>query len=148
MTTIFEVAKNFLERDPNMSLKKLQKLCWYAYSWFIALNNEPDEKNLTLLFNDYAEAWVHGPVFRNLYTDAKYNNFSEVNDSAHISNIEIIAHLDEVWEVYGGFTGYELESITHQEKPWINARIGLSPSEPSSKIINNNDIFDEYLNRN
>ena len=86
MTTIFEVAKNFLERDPNMSLKKLQKLCWYAYSWFIALNNEPDEENLTLLFNDYAEAWVHGPVFRNLYTDAKYNNFSEVNNSARNSS--------------------------------------------------------------
>ncbi|SFE88703.1 Panacea domain-containing protein, partial [Peptostreptococcus sp. D1] len=74
MTTLFEVAKNFLDREPSMSLKKLQKLCWYAYSWFIALNNEPDEENLALLFNNRAEAWVHGPVFRDLYIDYRHSN--------------------------------------------------------------------------
>lgn len=147
MYTIFDVAKNFLEREPDMSLKKLQKLCWYAYSWYIALNNEPNEKNLLLLFNDEAEAWIHGPVFKNLYTDIRSNNSLETKNAKPISNIEILGHLNEVWNIYGSFTGYELESITQQEKPWINARTGLKPTEPSFKKINNYDVFEEYLNR-
>ncbi|WP_433966549.1 Panacea domain-containing protein [Tunturiibacter gelidiferens] len=28
--------------------------------------------------------------------------------------------LDEVWAVYGQFTASKLESMTHQEPPWIN----------------------------
>lgn len=141
MYTVFEIAKNFLEREPDTSLKKLQKLCWYAYSWYIALNN------LLLLFNDEAEAWIHGPVFRELYTDIRSNNSLETKNAKPISNIEILGHLNEVWNIYGSFTGYELESIIQQEKPWINARVGLKPTEPSFKKINNYDVFEEYLNR-
>lgn len=50
-TTIFEVAKNFIDREPDMTPKKLQKLCWYAYSWYIFLNNEPNDEKLELLFD-------------------------------------------------------------------------------------------------
>jgi uncharacterized phage-associated protein len=148
MSTLFEVAKNFLDREPNMSLKKLQKLCWYAYSWYIALNNEPDETNLTLLFEGYAEAWVHGPVFSDLYADYRHSNMSQINAAKDICDKEIISHLNEIWDVYGGYNGYELESLTHQELPWLNAREGLRPSQPSKNRINERDVFEEYLNRN
>jgi putative prophage protein (ps3) len=148
MTTLFEVAKNFLERDPSMSLKKLQKLCWYAYSWFIALNNEPNDSNLELLFDGYAEAWVHGPVFRELYFDVRHDNRNKLNSADLIDDPEIVEFLDEVYRVYGSFTGNDLESITHQEYPWKNAREDLKPSVPSTRRINNRDIFQEYLDRN
>ena len=36
MTTIYEVAKYFLSLD-DMTHKKLQKLCYYAQAWFLAL---------------------------------------------------------------------------------------------------------------
>ena len=147
MYTIFDVAKNFLEREPDMSLKKLQKLCWYSYSWYITLNNEPNEKNLELLFDGEAEAWIHGPVFRDLYIDIRSNDSLKTKNAKPVSNIEILGHLNEVWNIYGSFTGYELESITQQEKPWINARADLKPTEPSFKKINNYDVFEEYLNR-
>lgn len=147
MYTVFEIAKNFLEREPDMLLKKLQKLCWYAYSWYIALNNEPNEKNLLLLFNGEAEAWIHGPVFRELYTDIRSNNSLETKKAKPVSNLETLKLLNEVWNIYGSFTGYELESIAQQEKPWINARANLKPIEPSFKKINNYDVFEEYLNR-
>lgn len=57
MYSIFQVAKWFLDKDLNMSAKKLQKLCWYAYSWYIALNNEPNDSTLNSLIDDKAEAW-------------------------------------------------------------------------------------------
>lgn len=148
MTTLFDVAKNFFDRNPDMSLKKLQKLCWYAYSWFIALNNEPDDDDFELLFEGYAEAWVHGPVFRELYIDFRHDNSNKLNSAKLIDDSETIEFLDEVYRVYGSFTGNDLESITHQEYPWKNARGDLKPSQPSTNRINNRDIFQEYLDRN
>lgn len=55
--------------------------------------------------------------------------------------------LNQVWEVYGKFNGNELESITHQEKPWIEARKGLLPLDRSSTTIDNRIIFEYYFNR-
>lgn len=150
MTTLFEVARNFLEREPNMSLKKLQKLCWYAYSWFIALNNDPEETNkceLVKLFDNRAEAWVHGPVFKTLYTDYRYRDKFEINNANEIKDKEIISHLDDIWNVYGGYNGNELESLTHQETPWKMARGDLKTSEPSINLIDETYVFEEYLNR-
>lgn len=148
MLTVFDIAKNFYNRESDMSLKKLQKLCWYAYSWYIALNNEPDEENLELLFNSRAEAWIHGPVFRDLYDDFRHNDCDKLKSSNTDLNSEIIYFLDEVYRVYGSYTGYQLESIAIQESPWKNARGDLRPSQPCTNYIDEKDVFEEYLNRN
>jgi hypothetical protein len=45
-----------------MSAKKLQKLCWLAYSWYIVLNYSLEEENEEIihLFEDSAaEVRVH-----------------------------------------------------------------------------------------
>ena len=55
--------------------------------------------------------------------------------------------LNQVVEVYGNFNGNELESICHQEFPWINARNGLSKYEPSNELIKDKDIFMCYAER-
>lgn len=147
MYTIYEVARNFYDRDRSMSLKKLQKLCWYAYSWYVALNNEPCEDDFHRLFNERAQAWVHGPVFPVLYEDFKCNNSIKMNSANIISNSEVLSFLDEVYKVYGDFSGDELESITLQEEPWIRARRELPAYEPCTNFINDKDIFKEYLDR-
>ncbi|MBS1456852.1 MAG: DUF4065 domain-containing protein, partial [Clostridium sp.] len=48
----------------SMSNKKLQKICYYIYSWYLTLYNH---KIAPLKF----EAWVHGPVSRELYNQYK-----------------------------------------------------------------------------
>lgn len=150
--SIFDIAKWFLSKN-SMSHKKLQKLCWYAYSWFIALNYNPEDGEdgdiENILFSDaLPEAWVHGPVFNSLYSDYKYENYYKT-DSCSIDNFdqEIIKFLDDVWEVYGENTGDELEMISHQELPWINARNGVAAFEASRNKIDLTDIFIEYLPR-
>ena len=54
--------------------KKLQKLVYYAYSWFIALNNENVNKIDSVLFDESPKAWIHGPVFKTLYNE--YHSFT------------------------------------------------------------------------
>lgn len=90
---------------------------------------------------------VHGPVFKELYIDYKHFNYEKTFASKSINNSEDVAFLEQVYEVYGKCNGYELESISHQELPWINARKGYSLTEACSNVINDKDIFTEYLQR-
>lgn len=54
---------------------------------------------------------------------------------------------NQVIEIYGGYNGNELESINHQEKPWLNARKRLAMYEPSHNKISDRDIFECYSER-
>lgn len=52
--------------------------------------------------------------------------------------------LNQVLGAYGDFNGNELESITHSELPWIEARKGLRPMDSSSVVIKTESIFEYY----
>ena len=54
------------EHGDQITPLKLQKLVFYADAWYMALNNDRE-----LIPNQF-EAWVHGPVVRELY-----NRFSD-----------------------------------------------------------------------
>ena len=60
--TSLVIAKYFLTKK-SLTPKKIQKLVYYAYSWFIALNNQSENQISNFLFNEEPEAWIHGPVF-------------------------------------------------------------------------------------
>src|SRR5690625_3571632 len=137
--TVFDVANFFLSRnEENMTHKKLQKLCYYAYSWSLALRNK-------YLFEEEFQAWVHGPVSPTLYR--KYKTFGwqpiPTTESPDFEEEELEV-LEEVYRTYGQFTGDELESLTHAEKPWIEARDSLAPYEPSRNSLNPNLIKEYY----
>ncbi|WP_101508556.1 Panacea domain-containing protein [Paraclostridium sordellii] len=130
MFSVFDIANYFLSKEP-MTNKKLQKLCYYAQAWYLALHKEP-------LINSSFEAWVHGPVSRDLYS--KYKNFRANLIPLNIKNIpglneDIIDHLETVFNTYGGFNGDELEILTHSEDPWIKARLGYEEWEPCNVEI-------------
>ena len=146
--TIFDVAEWFLFQE-SMTHKKLQKLCYYAYSWFIYLNNDDYNNIQNRLFNYIFEAWVHGPVNRELYNKYSDYGWQEIPKKDEFPNNlnNLNEYLQSIWQVYGGYNGDQLESISHQEKPWQNARIGLEPYESSNKKISEIDMFMEYATR-
>ena len=47
----------------------------------------------------------------------------------------------------GGLDAYTLELLTHREDPWINARKGLAVGEPSSTVIDEDDMRRFYRSR-
>ncbi len=124
MASIFDVANYFLYRsneseECTITPLKLQKLCYYAQAWSLAW----DDKSL---FPEKFEAWAHGPANSILYGKYKNYRWSEIRK---LDNFDIAIFtkqqqetLNAVWEAYGIYDGSYLERLTHQEKPWIDAR--------------------------
>lgn len=150
MYTVFDIANWFLRNIKDITNKKLQKLVYYAYSWHLVFNNESANDLSVRLFNSKFEAWVHGAVVPELYD--KYKQYGSGilpsnNDKLPPFSADEIDVLNQVVEIYGNYNGNELESINHQESPWLNARKGLTTYEPSHVIISDIDIYNCYSER-
>ncbi len=150
--SVFEVARYFLSKSiPNTEYAithlKLQKLVYYAQAWHVAITGEK-------LFNEKIEAWIHGPVCRELYNVYKIFGYSEIVVTTHVSEwsipLESRKIIDDVWEAYGSLRGEYLEQLTHREDPWKQARIGLGDLELSNKEIEIETMrkyYSQFLNK-
>ncbi|ABQ03955.1 Panacea domain-containing protein [Flavobacterium johnsoniae] len=119
------------EESGSLNHLKLQKLLYYVQSWHLAFYG-------TRFFDGKFQAWIHGPVNRAIYDrfkDTKYMystiDLDDLSDTEITTKLplEVKEHIDVVLETYAGFSDTDLESKTHQEEPWINARKGFKPSE-------------------
>lgn len=144
--TIFDVAKWFTDKNGGeIGSKKLQKLCYYAQAWSYALRDEA-------MFKGKFQAWVHGPVnpklwntFKDIaYRDITSEDFEERSIEFNAMTEDEVAFLERVWATYGEFSGYQLEELTHQEKPWLKQRKGLHPYESSSNVITRSSMAEYY----
>lgn len=126
------------ERGDVLTNLKLQKLLYYAQSWFLALKKKA-------IFEEDFQAWVHGPVLPSQYHRFKHSEWRPIMDEVTKPQLEKIlnVHLIEVVDVFGIETAESLELMTHSEAPWKNARKNLSNDEPSSEVIRK-DIMREY----
>lgn len=141
ITTVSDVAKAFLNME-SMTPKKLQKLCYYAYGWYLAIEKKP-------LFQNQFEAWIHGPVDPGLYTEYKEYGWNEIEKQKTLpkdilDNPELMEFLEEVFESYGHLDGNQLEYLTHRETPWKEARKGLKPYESSKNLITDDTIMEFF----
>ncbi len=131
MENVRDIASWFLSRD-SMTHKKIQKLCYYAQAWYCALYDGSP------LFNDEIQAWVHGPVvpaLYHVYADYKWTVIPKTDFDESKFNESVLNVLEAVYNTYGEFSGDQLESLTHSEDPWIQARGTLKPWETSTTPI-------------
>jgi len=137
MIDINDLANEFLSIEP-MTQKKIQKLCYYAQAWYIALT---DNK----LYNDELQAWIHGPVSPKLYERFKGYGYNKIPKKiSTIQDSEIQEFVQQIYRIYGNLDGDQLEELTHQEKPWKNAREGKQPYEASNNEISIKDMADYF----
>lgn len=145
--TASDVAEFFLAKanavgEPITNLK-LQKLVYYAQAWFLANKNKP-------LFEDDFEAWVHGPVQPSLYHVYKERGSAPIVTDLDIKDVsekfddETFEFLNEVAEVYMPHGAYQLELMTHKEKPWIDARGSCEPDEKCNTVISKSAMEEFY----
>jgi uncharacterized phage-associated protein len=142
------ICLKVIEAGDNISVLKAQKLLYYVQSWHIVFNDRKP------LFDDDFQAWVHGPVCTNVFSYHKYTLKKTMYDDIRHEEIhardfssvtsEIADHVGSILETYGKFSGAQLEALTHREKPWLDARKGLKPFEPSSNPISKESIYDFY----
>lgn len=131
-----------------MSHLKLQKLVYYCDAYSLAYFGKQ-------LITDNFEAWVHGPVCRRLYNSLKDKSklYSDVTYTYDGTDVEkefnaltsdqqslITSILDQL----STWSSFELESSTHQEAPWRNARKGYSEADKCSVIIKKDDMREYY----
>jgi uncharacterized phage-associated protein len=149
-----ELAKFILAKLGGMPHLKLQKLLYYIEAWHLAIFEES-------IIDDSFKAWMHGPVstkvwqvFKNEDSPLFSNIYISPEEAASIEtkvkgilHTEQLAMIDNVLEVYGGLTGYELEGLTHQEWPWREARNGIPDDESSTKEISKTTMLKFYRKR-
>lgn len=136
---------------------KLQKLLYYVQSWHIAkFDKHP-------LFDSLPEAWVNGPVYREIYDEFKTTFFRNQNILTSLDEIQLAEQLQEkqsqlelekdqlqlintVLEAYSKLSDERLVLLTHSEAPWNEARKGLSPIQRSENKLSVETIY-SYFNR-
>ncbi|MBU3173708.1 Panacea domain-containing protein [Clostridium estertheticum] len=135
MININNIADYFLNKE-SMSNKKLQKMCYYAYSWYLTMYDNH-------LFTDGGfQAWVHGPVNRVLYDRFKGYGWQNIPNPGNKEKLpsDIEEFMCIIYDNFYMHTADELEAMTHAERPWIDARKGLGKNETSNNIIDDNVI--------
>jgi uncharacterized phage-associated protein len=123
---------------------KLQKLCYYAYGWWLTAHEEP-------LLDRGPEVWRYGPVFSELYSDLKaFGNqlipraqLAYFNDPVPpmVDEAEHLQLVDWIWRKYGKFTAAELSEMTHRPgTPWrkmaeaYNFKVPLNLAIPDAEM--------------
>lgn len=128
---------------------KLQKLLYYIQAWNLAFRGEK-------LFDTDFQAWVHGPVCREIYNRYKETkgiySFIGLTDIIYAEQFntikeEDLQHINTVLETYAPFSATELEIMTHREQPWISARKGFSTFQRCENIIDTDLMKSYYAQR-
>lgn len=142
------LADYILQKYGPMSHLKLQKLLYYCEGYHLAYFDEN-------LIPEEFEAWVHGPVCREVYDNLKGSSVlytdlgftGEHNPEAELNNIlssDQSQLLIDVLTELSTWTGLELENATHSELPWREARKGLGPADRCENRISKETMKSFY----
>ncbi|MCY4298037.1 MAG: DUF4065 domain-containing protein [Flavobacteriaceae bacterium] len=135
----FDVAAYILDKLGEMSAWKLQKLVYYSQVWSLVWDGKR-------LFDQKIEAWINGPVCRELYEIHK-GRF-EINDidcgDKNALNETQKESVDAVLKYYGDKSPQWLADLTHLENPWRLARESLNPNERGNIEISLESMAEYY----
>ena len=156
LETLFSVSDKMLrvisyvfEKLEEVTPLMLQKLLYFIQGESYALNGKP-------MFYENCQAWVHGPVYPEVYDifrdfkynpieDARFAIFEGVEDELADEEYRVI---DLVVNTFGEYGGKMLEKITHEETPWKLARKGYADNIPSNEPITMESIEEYYVEKN
>ena len=116
---LYLIIEYLLYKCEDITPLALQKALYYAQGFYYAFEKR-------FLFDDDCEAWVHGPVYRDIYN--RYSSYQfdpiesvETFDESVFTTTEK-AILDSVIKNFCCYSGKTLESFTHLEEPWRRTR--------------------------
>jgi uncharacterized phage-associated protein len=115
----------------------LQKALYYIQGFYHAFYN-------TFLFTENCEAWIHGPVYRDIYFRYRDYRFDPIAENTVFDDSILTASekavFDSVVNNLCCYSGKILERFTHSETPWLDARGELPLSVSSDRIIPQDSI--------
>jgi len=140
-STLDVVVDYVLSQCQDITHLSLQKALYYVQGFYYAFFG-------SFLFKEDCEAWVHGPVYRDIYK--RYSGYCyDPIDSVEQPDVSCMPAeekvlLDSVVKHLCCYSGKTLESFTHVETPWISTR-GNLPAEVSTDRIISKQIIGEYF---
>lgn len=159
MTTSESVANYFIKKAQeaqctDLTQMKLQKLVYYAYGWYLGLSGSK-------LFAEPIQAWRYGPVVESLrgefrdfgrdpitrpaqdivYQDGHFVDVTPSIDDPHLADF-----LDRIWEVYGGYSPFQLSNLTHApDTPWSRVADRYGPDGIPPGITIPDELIQEHF---
>jgi uncharacterized phage-associated protein len=120
---IYTIAEALLTFD-SMSQDRLQKLCYFAYAWYLTFFGER-------LFEERFEAWEDGPVCPELFEKYEdYNRMPIPKSKQELEQVIPKADLHEflraIYDAHGSLKAVELHQLACSEEPW---RLALKRQE-------------------
>jgi len=122
------------EEEPQfLTHLQLQKLLYYVQGWSLAMRDTP-------MFSERIEAWAHGPLVRDVYPRLAAYGYMPITSNVATTEDEFeycpqspepeeCELIRSVWEGYRGFSASHLWSMTHSERPWVDARGDAAPAD-------------------
>lgn len=146
---MLRVISYVFEKLEEVTPLMLQKLLYFIQGVSYALNKKP-------MFYENCQAWVHGPVYPEVYDifrDFKYNPIEDARFIIFEGKEDALTEeerrvIDLVANTFGAYGGKVLERITHSEIPWKQARKGYGDNIPSSEPISMESIEAYYVEKN
>lgn len=135
---IEQVINYILGECEDITPLALQKALYYVQGFNYAFHNK-------FMFNEDCEAWVHGPVYRDIYYKYKDYHFNPI-DTTHFPvdsdklTLDEKKVVDSVINYFCCYSGKALEWFTHDEAPWLNLMHDKSPQDKSHDTIRKEEI--------
>lgn len=134
---INDAIKYVLNECEDITPLSLQKALYYIQGFYFAFYND-------FLFEEECEAWVHGPVFREVYFKYRDYHFDPIDIKKEPIDLSLTssekAIYDSVINYLCCYSGNILEQFTHNETPWLIARGDLSLTTPCNYVISKDSI--------
>ena len=147
------LAYYILAKLGGMTHLKLQKLIYYVESYHLAYFDQS-------IIEDNFQAWVHGPVTTKVWVlikdkanvydgislkpEAKPKAIKTIKDKLTEDQYSLVS---DILQEFGKKNDYHLECLTHEEKPWIEARRGIPSDQPSKNVISKKTMTRYYKDK-
>ncbi len=91
---------------------------------------------------------MHGPVVPAAFYEYRHFGWNPIDVPAEPVSLseQEKSHISNVLDIYGKFSATQLESFSHEEDPWIEARRGLDATAISRNVITQ-DAMKAYFSR-
>jgi uncharacterized phage-associated protein len=148
MAPAYEVARYFAhialnDEEPDyLTNPRLQKLLYYAQAWSLVMRDKP-------LFPERIEAWVHGPVVRDVWDAFKAKGAGPITEDTIGEPVFDLtedeqAFIRSVWDSYKGYSALKLREMTREEDTWIDARGRCGAADQSNSEITHQALRDYF----
>lgn len=142
MATAIDVAQYIYNKVGWIDAWSLAMLTYYSQAWSLGWSGRP-------IITDEFQAWADGPVVPNLNSETKTKGSDSTPPALPSADLGRLSDTDEaiidsVVAFYGAFSKEELVERTQAELPWLEARKGVLPGEPSRNPVSQSTMKAYY----